>query len=263
MPSVDELRRRFAAQPSEKSEPEPEQEPTKVSVDEMMEIISGKPSEPTPSRPMLDPTVPSGISLVSYDVGADECMKNPAFIKGKSTKCYAATVKPQPGAPGGLARTWWPRGPEGHVRVQKDFAPGMVVEFGGDYKDGRKEVRNRIFARLVSRTGSRLNFTPPVHNFNDVPDVKGLPSTPAPSEPVTLPGSLPELFAAVLNKMGVIPVECRVDRNIVSASMEVALRLRVRDADAGQFFEAIKIFWPETARSSISVTESNPGGFWK
>jgi hypothetical protein len=261
MPSVDELRRRFAAQPSEKSEPEPEHEPMKVSVDEMMEIISGKPSEPTPSRPVLDPTVPSGISLVTYDVGADECMKNPAFIKGKSTKCYAATVKPQPGAPGGLARTWWPRGPEGHVRVQKDFAPGMVVEFGGDYKDGRKEVRNRIFARLVSRTGNRLNFTPPVHNFNDVPDVKGLKSSEAVVETKpTAHATASEIFVAAMRAMKVVPIHIQVDRDAISGSMKIDLRLHVEHGNAEEFFKAIKLYWPETAASS---TMTEHGGFWK
>lgn len=265
MPSVDELRKRFAAKTVEFTATY-EPEPTAISIDEMVEIMTSKKAEPPKveePRPVVDPLDPAGIETVRLNVGADNCMNNPAFLRGKSVKCYAATVKAQPGAPGGLERTWWPRGPEGLVRVQKDFGPGMIVEFGGDYKSGRSQIRNRLFARCVVREHSHLVLTNPVPNYNDVPDVKGLKSSESLTEPKpAAPVTAAEMFVVAMRAMRVTPVEIKIDRDAISGNMKIDLRLHVEQGNAEEFFKAVKLYWPETAASSLTMTEHG-GGFWK
>jgi hypothetical protein len=145
--------------------------------------------------------------------------------------------------------------------VQKEFEPGMIAEFGGDYKDGRSPVRHRLFARCIVRENTHLIFTDPSPNYNDVPEVKGLKSSEAVVETkAAAPVTAAEMFVVAMRAMKVVPVHIQVERDSISGNMKIDFRLHVEHGNAEEFFNAVKLYWPETAASS---TMTEHGGFWK
>jgi len=78
----------------------------------------------------------------------------PVYCSHKRGRNWAATVKPDPRSPGGLARKFWQRA-YGHYfyMIPKDLQVGDVVEFGGDYytSSGRRSPE-RAYCVVLSVT---------------------------------------------------------------------------------------------------------------
>jgi hypothetical protein len=82
----------------------------------------------------------------------------PVYCSHKRGRNWAATVKPDPRSPGGLAREFWQRARGSYFyMVPKNLQAGDVVEFGGDYytTSGHKHP-DRAYCVVLSITPGYL-----------------------------------------------------------------------------------------------------------
>lgn len=99
--------------------------------------------------------------LVAFAVREGAFVEVPVYTAHRRARNWAAIVKPNPRAPGGLDRRFLERARGRYYYMIEGLEPGQVIEFGADYYSysGRR-YPERWYGVVVSVAHDRVVFRP-------------------------------------------------------------------------------------------------------
>jgi hypothetical protein len=108
------------------------------------------------------PAYPIDLEVETLEVELEALVEVPVWESHRRGRNWAATISPDPRAPGGLARDFWPKARGRYYYLVPALEPPVPVEFGADYYSGSGHLyrRSRWYGVVLAATPDRLYLEP-------------------------------------------------------------------------------------------------------